>query len=135
MAKSDFLENDIIKHYYRTGSATTISGIYVALFTSITNDSSGGTEVTGAGYARKLHGPSDATWAATSGTDGETSNVGAITFGAPTADWGTITYFATYDAITSGNRLHHGILTAPRLVENGDAAPLFASGALTITES
>jgi hypothetical protein len=62
-----------------------------------------------------------------------TTNANAITFAAPTANWGTVTHFGIYDATSAGNLLVWGALTASRVISNGDAAPSFAPGALSVT--
>lgn len=107
--------------------------IYIALFTSATTDAGGGTEVTGGSYARVALAASDSNWTGASATDGVAGNAVAITFPAPTANWGSITHFAVMDRATGGNMLHHAALTTAKTVNNGDAAPSFAIGALTIT--
>ena len=136
MAKSDFLENEIIKHIFRTGSFTKPTALYVALFTAAPSDAGGGTEVTtsATNYARVDHPPLDANWAATSGTDGKTSNATAITFGVPSGNWGQVTHFALFSAVTGGNMLYWGALTDPKNVNTGDPAPVFPIGSLQITE-
>ena len=135
MAKSDYLEGEFIKHVFRTGSFTKPAGLYVGLLTSAPSDSGGGTEVTGGSYARVAHGPSDATWAAPAGGNGQTSNASAITYPAPTANWGTVTHFGIFDALAGGNPLYQGALTASKTINNGDSAPSFAIGTLVVTES
>jgi len=131
-AMSDYLEVAIVKHLFRTGSYTKPTELNVALYTAAPSDAGGGTEVAGGvGYARVNVPPLDANWAATSGTDGHTDNVAAITFGTPTGNWGTITHFGIFDE--SGNLLVWGALTTPKTVNNGDPAPSFAIGALDIT--
>lgn len=132
-AMTDYLEGELIKHIFRTGSFTKPTALYVALFTAAPNDAGGGTEVTGGSYARAQLDPADANWAAPNAGDGVTSNAGAITFPAPTANWGSVTHFAIMDASTAGNMLFHGALTASKTVNNGDPAPEFAIGALTVT--
>ena len=69
---------------------------------------------------------------ASSGTGGTTSNNAAVTFPAPTANWGSVSYFGIYDASTAGNLLFCAALTTAKTINNGDAAPSFAIGALTI---
>ena len=135
MAKSDYLEVEIIKHLFRTGSYTKPTVLAIALFTAAPSDSGGGTEVTGGSYARVDHPPLDANWTATSGTDGQTDNNSVITFPAPTANWGTVTHFGIFDALTTGNLLYHGALTASKVINSGDAAPTYAANALVVTES
>ena len=132
-AKSDYLEVQLVGHLFRTLTFSKPAAIYVALFTAAPSDAGGGTEVTGGSYARVAHGPSDATWAATSGTNGVTSNATAITFPAPTANWGVVTHFAIFDASTAGNLLFHGVLTASKTINNGDPAPNFPIGSLVVT--
>lgn len=130
---TDYLENELIKHLFRTGSFTKPADIYIALYTSATSDDGTGTEVTGGSYARVQVSPADANWDATSGTDGKTANTGAVTFPAPTANWGTVTHFAILDASTAGNMLFHSALTTSRTINNGDQAPVFSAGDLTVT--
>jgi hypothetical protein len=117
--------------------------LYAALLTAAPSDSGGGTEVTGGSYARVAVASALANWAGTqsaasttasSGTGGQTSNNGSVTFPSPTANWGVVTHFALYDALTGGNLIYWGTLTVSKTVNNGDAAPVFAAAALTITE-
>lgn len=109
--------------------------LYVALYTAAPSDSGGGTEVSGGSYARVLCGPSDATWAATSGTNGQTSNVADVTFPGPTANWGVVTHFGIFDAATLGNLLYQGALTTAKTINNLDPAPKFTAGSLVVTEA
>lgn len=140
-ALSDYLENKLIDALLRGQSYTMPATTYVALFTTNDNDAnSSAVEVSGGSYARVAVTSSLANWAGTqsagsttasSGTGGTTSNNNAITFPAPTANWGTITGFGVFDASSSGNLLFYGALTTNKTVNNGDAAPSFAAGALT----
>lgn len=133
-AASDFLETNILTHLLRTGSWAKPANIFVALFTSATTDIGGGTEVTGGSYARVSVAPLDANWSAPVDVAGsmESSNVAAITFPAPTADWGTVTHYALFDAITGGNLLAHGQLAAPKTILNLDPAPRFNANQLKV---
>lgn len=137
---SDYLENKLVDAFLRGQAYTMPATTYVALATTSGSDAACGTEVTGGSYARVAVTSSLANWAGTqgagttvasSGTGGTTSNNNAITFPAPTANWGSITEFCVFDASTSGNLLFRAALTTPKTVNNGDAAPSFASGALT----
>lgn len=120
-AMSNYLEVEIVKHIFRTGSFTKPAVLGIALFTSAPSDAGGGTEVSGNGYTRVAQNPLDANWAATDGTNGTTSNSTAITFPTPTgAGWGTVTHFAIFDATTAGNLLIHGALTASKTINAGD---------------
>lgn len=123
---SEYLNNQIAKHLLQTNSWTKPATIYVALY----NDVGGGTEVTGAGYTRIQHGPANGSWSMVAEV---ASNTGAITFGAPAADWGTLTHFALFDAVTGGNLLVYSELTESLVVLNGSEPPSFVEGSLTIS--
>jgi hypothetical protein len=134
MAKmSDYLEVQLRAHIFRTGSFTKPAALHVSLHTADPLDAGTGTEVSGGSYARVQRNPLDANWTAASPTDGLTDNVAAITFPAPTANWGVVTHFGIWDAASAGNLLVHGQLTVPKTVNSGDAAPSFAANALQIT--
>jgi len=126
---SDYLKNELRKHVFRTGSFTKPTTLYVALYTAAPSDSGGGTEVSGGSYARVQVGPSDAAWSAHA-TAGRTQNLSAVTFPAPTANWGTATHVGLHDASTGGNLLTWAPLVTARVVNNGDPAPAFNATAL-----
>lgn len=138
---SDYLENMIIDWLFRTRTPSKPAALYLALFTAAPSDAAGGTEVSGGSYARVNLAPLDTNWNATqggttgnsSGTGGSTSNAVAITYPAPTGNWGTITHYGICDAITAGNLLVWDALTASRTILSGDPAPAFAIGAIVIT--
>lgn len=149
-ALSDFMENKLLDFLLRAqalgitgGSAAAATGpanVFVGLFTTNPGEAAGGVEVSGGAYARVTVASSLANWAGTqaaastlasSGATGTTSNNGVITFPAPTANWGIITGFGLFDALTVGNLLIYGALTVNKTVNNGDAAPSFAAAALS----
>lgn len=138
---TDYLENKLIDALFRAQSYTMPATVYISLHTAACSDSSTGTEVSGGSYARVAVTSALANWAGTqsagstsasSGTSGTTSNNGAITFPSPTGNWGSVSYFGIFDASTSGNMLFCAALTTAKTINNGDAAPSFAAGALTI---
>jgi len=135
---TNYLEDELIKHLFRTGSFTKPTVLAFALYTAAPGEAGGGTEVANSGsYTRPTLNPSDSNWAATSGSDGLTSNLAAITYSAPTGNWGTIAHMAILDSATygAGNMLFYGSLTNTRIINSGDAAPEYAIGAVTITIS
>lgn len=140
---SDYLENKLIDHLFRTTAYAAPAGIYVALGTAAADGSFTEIAATG-GYARASCGKADASWNATqggtsgasSGTGGGTANAATVSFGTPSANWNSgadITHFALYDAATAGNVLFYGTLTTAKRVYAGDAAPTFPVGSLTVT--
>ena len=129
-ALTNYTENNLINHIFRTASFTKPTTLYIGLITTLTDGEAGTvTEVTGGSYTRIARNPLDANWAA-SVTDGTTSNTAVITFPAATADWGTATHFGIWDAQTNGNLLIYASLTNPRTITNG-TTPSFGAGALT----
>jgi hypothetical protein len=113
----------------------------VGLDITTSDDAGSGTEVTGGSYARvavtanltNFSGTqSTGSTTASSGTSGTSSNNNAITFPAPTANWGTCTGWRMWDAASGGNAWVYSALTVAKTVNNGDAAPSFAAAALTI---
>lgn len=142
-ALTDYAENKLVDAVFRGQALGAPATFYVALFTTACSDSAAGTEVSGGSYARVAVTSSLANWAGTqsagsttasSGTGGATSNNAAITFPAPSgANWGTLTHFGLFDDPTAGNMWVCQGLTASKTVNDGDAAPAFNAGALTVT--
>jgi hypothetical protein len=130
---SDYLEDALRKHIFRTGSFTKPSALWVSLHTADPTDAGTGAEVSGGSYVRVQRDPLDANWSAASATDGITKNSAAITFPAPTANWGVVTHFGIWDASSAGNLICYGQLGTPKTINNGDAAPSFAIDAIVIT--
>jgi len=124
-ALSNYLENALINGTLRATSYTAPTTVYVGLFTSDPTDAGSGTEVSGNAYARK-----SATFAAPS--NGASSTSADIQFDQATGNWGTIGWFGIFDALTTGNLLYHGALTASKTIETGDVFKI-ASGNLTVT--
>ncbi|MFQ5441451.1 MAG: hypothetical protein ACE5EB_01865 [Thermodesulfobacteriota bacterium] len=128
MSFADYLENKILDHIVGK-TAYTMPTVYVGLSTADPlDDASGLAEPVGNAYAR----------VATAGTDwnaaaaGSIDNANVITFPQATGSWGTVTHFALFDALTAGNMIASGALTASKAIGNGDTAD-FAANQLTIT--
>lgn len=120
---TDYFENAIIETMRATN--ITAAAAYVALFTTATADDGSGTEVSGGSYVRQLVGLSAA-------SGGASSNAADITFPTATANWGTITHVALYDAESGGNMLMHSILDASKVVNDGDTFK-FNAGDVDVT--
>ena len=139
MSKSDYMELkvlDLVGGVTFTAPAT----VHIALYTTaVPSDASTGTtpaggavEVTGGSYARVAVTNNATNFPAASA--GSKANGTVITFPVPTAAWGVVVGFAIVDAATGGNILYKGAISPNKTINNGDPAPSFASGALTITE-
>jgi hypothetical protein len=128
-----------------TSGGTVVDG--TVTWTEMTPDLEAGTNLTevstsGTNYARQGVAASLANFAGTqgagttvasTGTTGQTSNNGAITFGAPSANWGVVAFLVTYDAVTAGNAWTYQAMTTPKTINNGDSAPSIAAAAFTNT--
>jgi len=126
-ALSDYAELKVLDLLFKN-TAFTAPNAYLGLFTSAPNDTGGGTEVSGNGYARVQIDNKMAS--ASSGSISSNTN---ITFPAASGGaFGTITHIGIFDASTSGNLLAHGALTASKTISDGDTFQI-NSGSLTIT--
>jgi len=140
-AMTDYLKNKMVDFLMRGQAFVPPATQYVALFTTSPGPSGSGTEVTGGSYARVGVASSLANWSGTqgagtttpsSGSSGTTSNNGEVLFPAPTADWGLVTHIGIFDASTAGNCLFYGALTQSKYVYNGDSAPSFPIGNISL---
>lgn len=137
MAATNYARNKITDAVMRGQALGAPATWYLALFTAAPTVVGGGTEVAGGAYARvgvvaslvNFAGTQAAgSTTASTGTTGTTSNNGVITHPAPTANWGTVTHYAWFDALTGGNMWFFGTLTTAKVINNGDAAPSWAAG-------
>ncbi len=122
---SDYTENAVLDHLFRHVSLTSPAAVYCALYTSNPNETNVGAEVSGGSYARVA-----ITNSAASG--GSITNSTQIAFPTASGSWGTITHFAIFDALTTGNMLAYGALGSSQGVTTGQR-PVFDASALTIT--
>ena len=124
---SNLAEDLVLDWLFTTASATRPTAWYVALYTVAPGEGGGGTEVSGGSYARV------AVTFTVSGTAPTTaSNSVAVEFAAATGNWGTIVAAAIFEALSGGNMLAYGDLTAPKAIDSGDVLR-FAIGEIDIT--
>jgi hypothetical protein len=99
-----------LNYWFRPGVAapTRPTALYLALFTVTPNEATGtaGTEVVGGAYARQLITNVFSDPAVGSGCD----NSAIITFPTVTVDWGTVTGFGIFSALTVGTRYFSDLL-------------------------
>jgi len=153
-AESDNFENKHIDWLFRgqalglngasAGAGSGPTNLYISLKLAADSDSAQGAEVSGAGYARVQVASSLANWAGTqgagtttasSGTSGTTSNNNVLQFpggSALSAAWGQVVGFGIHDSLTGGVELFYAPLGTPKTINQGDPAPSFAAGALTV---
>jgi hypothetical protein len=122
-AFSDYIEAAIANVLRGTTFPAVPTNFYLALYTVAPTDAGGGTEVTGGSYARIVLSPAVGTWNAPGVGTPTTSNTAQIVSVTATADWGTVAVpivaIGLFDAAVAGNLWLHGLLTASRVVLNG----------------
>ena len=124
MAFSNYLANEILDDVFSGNAYSVPSTFYLALYTATPNAGGGGTELSGNGYARQT--------VAFTTTAQTSSNTAAVEYPTTTASWGTITSVGVFDALTSGNLLAFGNLTASKTIASGDVLRI-PTGDLDIT--
>lgn len=124
MSLSNEFETRILQWALTNGTPTRPTAWYIGLYTTDPGETGAGTEISGNGYARE---------AATFTVSGDTaSNSADIEFDVATGSWGTITHVAVLDALTSGNVIAYGALSASKDISSGDIFRI-ATGDLDIT--
>lgn len=131
LGKTTFLANKILDLMLGQTAYDMPDTLYVALFTAAPSDAGGGTEVSGGSYARIAVTNNTTNFPAATG--GAKSNATAITFAAATANWGTVTHMAIFDALSAGNMIFVAVLNSPQTINTGGQFS-FAIGDLTFTE-
>ncbi len=112
---TNFWEDEFYDHTFRNLAAPAIVTMFVGLFTAAPGEAGGGTEVTGGAYARQ-------SVAFGAPTDGAGSNTALISFPKATApNWGLITHWALFDAVTAGNMIAYGPLAGAKKIAQGEA--------------
>ena len=117
MSFSDYLEEKVLSHVFTNTSYTAPTTVYVGLFTAAPSDTGGGTEIStsSTGYARQ-----SAAFTVSGTSPTKAANSSAIDFPTATADWGSITHLAVFDAATGGNMLAFSAATTAKTINNGD---------------
>lgn len=125
---SDYWEDKILDYIFDKASLTPPM-IYLGLSTADpTDDGTSLAEPSGSAYERVQTSAGD--WNTASG--GSLENASEITFPMATSPWGTMTHFALFDAVISGNMLAYGELNPSKLIGSGGIAK-FAIGDLVLS--
>tara|TARA_B100001059_G_scaffold209763_1_gene222924 strand:+ start:104 stop:484 length:381 start_codon:yes stop_codon:yes gene_type:complete len=124
MSFTNFLETEILDHVFAGAAYTAPTTKYLALFTGAPGETGGGTEVSGGGYARQT--------VAFTTSGNTTSNNAAVEYPTATANYGTVTHVAVFDASSSGNMMAYAALSSNKTIETGDVFRV-PSGDLDIT--
>jgi hypothetical protein len=127
---SDHSEKDVLDWMFGGATPTRPAAQYLALFTTDPTDTgAAGTELSLYGYARQA-----ITFGAASGTTPcQVSNTSTHTFtNNGGGSWGTIAYWAIFDASTAGNMLASGAATTSRTIAASEVLTVAAT-AIVVT--
>ena len=114
MSFSNFLETEILDHFFGAAAYTAPGTMHLALFTSNPAEDASGTEVTtsGTAYARQT--------VAFTVSGNTASNTGAVEYPTATATFGTVSHVGVMDASTGGNLMAYAALTSSKTISTGD---------------
>ena len=127
MAFSNYLEDQITGWINGTTFATAPTATFVQLYNGDPLDTGlGGTPL----YTRIS--VASGGWTRGTGGNGTLTNTGVITITSSAASGATATHVAVFNAITSGDMLFAGLLSAPKTIATGDEVK-FNATALTLT--
>lgn len=116
---TNYVQTKLLDHVLGLTTYTKPTTVYLALFSSDpTETGSAGTEITGGGYARQ-----SITFSASTNSGGlaTTSNSGSINFPVATANYpAPVTHIGIMDAVTVGNMLWYGPLSASKTILQND---------------
>lgn len=126
MSFSNFLETELLDHVFTNSAYTAPSTLYLSLHTANPDEDASGTEVStsGTAYVRQT---------VTFTVSGNTATTdAAVEFPTATANFGTVSHVAVWDAESAGNMLAYAALTTSKTIETGDVLRVPA-GDLDIT--
>lgn len=123
MAVTTYLANFINNDVLRNDAQTSPTAVYLALYTTPTDNDGSGTEATGGSYARQA-------FTADASVAGIIENNAAITFSNMPGSQ-TYTHVALLDAVTGGNMLCHGPL-ATSLTPSAGSEVVFETGEISL---
>lgn len=121
---TSYFANCVIGNVFRTKTSPSLpEEYYIGLSTTAPSvDGSGVSEPSDAAYSRVRLS------SLTVPTDGVIRNEEAISFPDSVEDWGTITHFVIYDAVTGGNLLIYNTVDKPRLIQADSQITFKAKG-------
>ena len=119
MSLTNTFETRVLEWLLTTGSPTRPTAWYLGLFTGAPGEAGGGDEVSNGSYVRE---------AVVFTVSGDTAtNNAAVEWPVATANWGTITHVAIFDALTSGNMIAYAALSNSKTINTGDVIRIPAS--------
>ncbi len=124
-------EVDLLEDWL-AATARPLAPSHVGLFTTTpADDGTGGVEVSGGAYARQAYARSGANWGNfVAGAPSQGDNLNAITFPKATANWGTVTAWGYFTALSAGTLLLFAVLGTSKAINTDDTAEIAAGDAI-----
>lgn len=122
---TNFLELKLLDHTFGVAAYTQPATVYLGLLKADPTDTGTVTEATYGAYARQA-----ITFGAASAR--AIAQSGVVTFPKATSGSETVTHYGIFDAVSAGNMLAHGSLSASKQIVTNNT-PSVASGQVTIT--
>jgi len=133
-AATDYLEQKMGDHIFRSATYTKPTQFHIALFTTMPDDTgANGVEVAGNNYSRIRNDPGDANWSRSTDGTNKYWNAQALEFPLQTGSWGEVIGHGLFDE--NGNLLIADLLDTPRTVDLTMANPVFPPGYLVYSFS
>lgn len=133
MSFTDYLELEVLDQLFGGQDYVEPANWEIALSTTTPTDAGANfTEPVGNGYARVVYANDKGASGWNNAAAGLVDNKVDITFPAATGAWGTVTHFGIYDQSSPENLVAWGVLTASKVIGDGDTAK-FAAGDLDVT--
>lgn len=125
---SNSLADSILNHVFRDTSYTQPANVYIALNSVMpADDGTGGTELSGTGYARVAIATTNAAWtapAAGTGNKRKIDNAAAVDFGTAGSDWAPSgspnVGYTVWDASSGGTYMGGVAYGASKIIQSGD---------------
>jgi len=111
---SNYLETEILDHVFAGNAYTAPTTLYLALHTADPAEDGSGAEVSTSGTAYSRQTVTFTVSGNTATTDA------AVEYSTATANFGTVSHVAVWDAATAGNMLAFAALTSSKTIETGD---------------
>lgn len=111
---STYLRQYVLEHVLQAANHDSPANLYVALFLEDPTEAGTGQEVDAASYARR-----EVAWDLVTDRSDAMQNNALLSFPAAVQDWGLVTHWGVYDALTAGNLLYYGRLNLARNTEVG----------------
>lgn len=132
-AMSNYLEEKVADVTLRGGTFSSPGQVYLALCTAdLTDANVTAGETTYTGYTRVTCGATPASAFTAIDAAGLSQNANVITFPANGGVAAVITHWGLYDAVSGGNLLYHGPMTASKTIDPSDV-PSFPANTLKFT--